>query len=414
MSFFLTPHARSNARWGARADSFVTACERMQVNCLNRAINFCLQIFFVHPHLSEHKHLREKLAALLGEEELLRRIEGKKSEYADLLTDAGAIYLLALDNGLTHKKPAAAVMLKDVNDGMRGLILNLKVKRIFEVKAFDKNGKAGKVCRLQVLDENGTDGIVVLWNKNAELVERFELEKDDSFEIRDAFCRSGEIHSSDRALIKIRKFPISTQISRLRDKAYFDVIGRVLEVYEFKEFKRNDSKGHVLSFMLGDETGVVRVVAWGESAKKLSSLSPGEVFFVKNGLVKASELHIGDKAVVEVNPRGKAPVSRVKDLRAGIKAVVEGKLVSLAASEHSLQGVLDDGKKLGLVFPRAQALEVLGVKELAEDIKLRTVLELKQEHLLGSAFRFRGKTRMKDTGLEFIVEHAQKLVIRDG
>lgn len=84
---------------------------------------------------------------------------------------------------------------------------------------------------------------------------------------------------------------------------------KVQQVYEIREFKRQDgSGGKVGNFLCGDETGVVRVVCWGSQADKLSQLSQGSIIRIIGGLARENqgrkEVHLNDKSNIVVSPNG--------------------------------------------------------------------------------------------------------------
>jgi len=43
-----------------------------------------------------------------------------------------------------------------------------------------------------------------------------------------------------------------------------EVVGKVLRVFELREFNSKGRAGKVASFVIGDETGTIRIVMWGD------------------------------------------------------------------------------------------------------------------------------------------------------
>jgi ssDNA-binding replication factor A large subunit len=109
-----------------------------------------------------------------------------------------------------------------------------------------------------------------------------------------------------------------------------ELVGKVTQVYEAKDFSRSDgTPGKVGSFTLGDETGTVRVVCWGDQTSFLRDIKMGNIVLVVNAQARDNnrgfkELHLSDQSRVVVNPPGetvgdvkereKAPRKTVKDL----------------------------------------------------------------------------------------------------
>lgn len=90
-----------------------------------------------------------------------------------------------------------------------------------------------------------------------------------------------------------------------------DVTGRVLRAFPIREFTKKDgSKGKVLNLILGDDTGTIRVVFWGDNTRLLEDgkLNEGDILRIKEGYTKEdlnsrSELHIGSRTRIIVNPK---------------------------------------------------------------------------------------------------------------
>ncbi len=111
--------------------------------------------------------------------------------------------------------------------------------------------------------------------------------------------------------------------------------GKVQTIYPLNTFARQDgTEGKVSSCMVADETGVMRVVGWGEQAELVSKLEQGNVVKVSGGFAKDnnrgySEVHLNDKSHIIVNPPGvtlgevKTIQPRAAAVRKEIKALQE-------------------------------------------------------------------------------------------
>ena len=87
-----------------------------------------------------------------------------------------------------------------------------------------------------------------------------------------------------------------------------DLVAKVTNVYEVREFNSNDRKGKVGNFMAGDETGSIRVVAWNDKADMLAKLNPGTVIKIEGGYTRdnrgRAEIHIGERSTLVISPKG--------------------------------------------------------------------------------------------------------------
>lgn len=85
-----------------------------------------------------------------------------------------------------------------------------------------------------------------------------------------------------------------------------ETVGRVKQIYEVREFQTENREGKVGSFILGDETGFIRMVCWGDMADNIKKLKGGDVVKIKGGYVRNNqgrkEVHLNEKSVMLVNP----------------------------------------------------------------------------------------------------------------
>ena len=83
-----------------------------------------------------------------------------------------------------------------------------------------------------------------------------------------------------------------------------NISGRVSRVFEVREFKTKDKQGKVGSFIIGDDTGTIRVVIWNEQTSALEKLKQGLAIRVSGGYCRSStysgkELHLGLRSNIE-------------------------------------------------------------------------------------------------------------------
>ena len=101
------------------------------------------------------------------------------------------------------------------------------------------------------------------------------------------------------------KLQIKNILAGMRD---VETLGKVLQVYEIREFVREETVGKVGSFIIGDETATIRVVCWGDKTEALTELKEGDVVKVVSAYVKenrgSTELHCNDRSKILVNPPG--------------------------------------------------------------------------------------------------------------
>ena len=85
-----------------------------------------------------------------------------------------------------------------------------------------------------------------------------------------------------------------------------EINGKVVRIYETRTFEKDNRKGKVGSFLVGDQTGVIRVVAWNDKADLLEKLKENEGIRIENGYAKDNngrmEVHLGEKTKVTITP----------------------------------------------------------------------------------------------------------------
>lgn len=88
-----------------------------------------------------------------------------------------------------------------------------------------------------------------------------------------------------------------------------EVNAKVQQIYEVRDFSRQDgSAGKVGNFLVGDETGTMRVVCWGDKADVISQLEPGKIVRLVGGLCRDNqgkpEIHLGENSRCILDPNG--------------------------------------------------------------------------------------------------------------
>tara|TARA_Y100000310_G_C20704099_1_gene833147 strand:- start:7260 stop:8243 length:984 start_codon:yes stop_codon:yes gene_type:complete len=109
-----------------------------------------------------------------------------------------------------------------------------------------------------------------------------------------------------------------------------EVLGKVLQLYEVREFNSGERSGKVGSLIIGDETENIRVVLWGDQTDNLAKVKVNDVVKVLGGYVRANqggkEIQLNDRAQFIINPEGEVVEATVKitKTRKLIKDLKEG------------------------------------------------------------------------------------------
>lgn len=163
--------------------------------------------------MSEKDKLLEELSSKSGKEksELETLVEEKTSELSGLVSEEGAIYIIANDLGVKlgggssggssdkPKKESNLVKVEDINEARKPVSFNCKVAKKYDLVTFNSDSGEGKVQSLLVGDETGIIR-VVFWNENVESLE--DISEGDILNISNAFSRENtnnnriEVHFS--------------------------------------------------------------------------------------------------------------------------------------------------------------------------------------------------------------------------
>ncbi len=128
------------------------------------------------------------------------------------------------------------------------------------------------------------------------------------------------------------------------------VVGKVIKIYETRSYKRENKEGKVGSLLIGDETGVIRLVLWDTNQIKMiedSVIKDNVILKVTDGHIRDNsgfkELHLSNRSEITVNPEGilidnvASPMAReaayqrkeIKNLQPGEFASVIGTIVQI-------------------------------------------------------------------------------------
>ena len=129
------------------------------------------------------------------------------------------------------------------------------------------------------------------------------------------------------------KLQIKNVLAGLRN---VEVLGKVQRKFEVREFDTGERRGKVGSFMIADETGMIRVVLWNKMADELEKIKEGDIVRVKSGYVRENnnrkEVHLNDKSTLEINPKG-AVIKGVKEEPPAIRK----KISELSGDEQDVE-----------------------------------------------------------------------------
>src|SRR3989338_6619422 len=119
------------------------------------------------------------------------------------------------------------------------------------------------------------------------------------------------------------KLQIKNIISGMRD---VETIGKVLQVYDIKAFASETRSGRVDSILIGDETGTIRAVLWGNQADNVLSLGRDSIVKIIGAYVRDNngrkEIHLNERSQLIINPKGES-ISQVLSESKGTRKYIK-------------------------------------------------------------------------------------------
>lgn len=289
-------------------------------------------------------------------EELDRKIAEKIESMNGFLTREAAVRILASEAGaITIEKAKLA----DIADGANKTFVVAKLERILKLQEFD-NGK--KLRKIVVSDESG-ERELKLWND--EIARLNSLHAGDVLEIRGIYCKSNELSLGYNGEMKVVQHASFADLGALNDLegSTVNVRGYVESLDGMKEYEKDGETRRMFSFRISDGKNSVRTLIWS-FAERGNELASGAEVKIENASVRKGELHLGTVSRLMVKKKREGLSGTLNKLE-----VTGGRLVlTIDADSYD--------------FSREEALTILGA-QVADDIKLETVAELKKAGILG-------------------------------
>ena len=130
------------------------------------------------------------------------------------------------------------------------------------------------------------------------------------------------------------KLQIKNILTGMRD---VETVGKVLQVYEIKEFSNETRSGKVASMLIGDETGTIRVVMWGAQADNSANISPGFIVKIVGAYVRENnarkEIHLNERSQLLINPKGEA----IDEVAVEVKNTSRKEIKDLSENENEVE-----------------------------------------------------------------------------
>ncbi len=282
------------------------------------------------------------LEAGFSKEEINIEIKNKTKEFQGFISERGALFLIAKENGFNIGSSDIPpelfgkieqsleqeidydefiINISDISEAMFKLVILGRIGRIFKVRTFTrKDGTPGVVGSFLAYDNSGVIKIV-LWGEHAKIMEADYFQNEELIRIIGGYSKMGlkeqlEVHLGKKGRIILapedvnpKKIPdireiLYSKYSKKKkvkedikiddlygmDEGFIDNIkGIVDSIEEFKEWNNKEGeKSFLLKFTLKDDTSSVSVIVWGLNAVNcLKLIDVGDKISLSNILYRA-------------------------------------------------------------------------------------------------------------------------------
>lgn len=242
----------------------------------------------------------------LTRKEIQNLVEDKKNELKGLISEEGALFIIAKELGVDIKGEnkellkEIEIFISDITQNMKNITLYGRIKEIYKINSFEKSdGNKGYVGSF-LLNDNTGDARIVLWDNQVNIFTEPNFEKNELIKIINGSAKKGkyggmEIHVGSYGKVILspedvdyKKYPKITYKSinitdinlNLNSVA---IEGKIIQLFPKKEFTRKDGEvGKVQSLTLLDASGSIRITFWNEETEKLNELKINDVISVTN------------------------------------------------------------------------------------------------------------------------------------
>jgi len=263
------------------------------------------------------KNIEEKTS--LKRDEIEKKIIEKQTELSGLVSKEGAAYIVAKELGLDlFKKSERRLQVKNILPKIRSLNITARILRVFQPIEFEREGKKGRVANIILGDETGTVRLS-LWNEQTNFLEN--LRPGQPIQLINAYTREDgrggtEIRLGTRGQLKILETsdlppleemqgPVAkrSQIANFKEGGSYEIRAALVQLFETSAFyevcpncnkrlSNNKCAEHgevepsymvVLSGVIDDGTGNIRVVFFRDTALNLIGMNMEQALKIKDG-----------------------------------------------------------------------------------------------------------------------------------
>ncbi len=203
--------------------------------------------------VENYKQIIERIAkeSNLSIEDIERRIEAKRAKLSGLISLEGAAQVIAAELKVNIEK--SWYKISELNIGMRKTNVIGKIIQIYPIRTYKKNERENEIGSFMIADDTGNIR-VVLWDTNhIQKIKNAEIKENEVIEIKNADVRGtmnkelhlnsfSQINNSEEKIENVvltekRTNDLITKISELKQDAYANIRGTIVQIFQPSFFK---------------------------------------------------------------------------------------------------------------------------------------------------------------------------------
>ena len=240
-------------------------------------------------------------------EEVKKKISGKLEELSGLISEEGAAHIVANEYGVDLMKQDGSTKIETLLPGMKGVEVDAKVIRVYEVRTFQRQDGPGKVGKCLIGDDSGIT-MLTLWDEKSDVMSK--LNEQDTIKITKCdvrenrgrkeihVARDGEVQINPEGVeVETRSAPQKKELQKkkiselTKEDTNVELFVTLVQIFDPKFFEgrpddTGDTQGVVLNLFADDGSDNIRCVFWKESIMKLCGISKEELLSFKDDPAK--------------------------------------------------------------------------------------------------------------------------------
>jgi len=298
----------------------------------------------------------------LTREEISNLVEEKKKELKGLISEDGALFIIAKEFGIDVKDESKEFLkdieinISDISPNMKNITLVGRIKEIYEIREFNKkDGGTGNLGSFLLHDNTG-DIRVVVWDEQVKNLESPNFEINEIVKVLNGTAKEGKFGGNEIHVgrfgklilspedVDFKKYPkIKSDIISIKNVnlnlSSVSIEGKILQISQLNTFTRKDGEnGKVRSINLMDSSGSIRITLWNADTDKIKEYNNGDYVSIAHLNPKLSKL---DSKTIELFASKNTIINKIDkkfEVKTDVSDVINVKDVNLNLLSASIEG----------------------------------------------------------------------------